>query len=254
MNFPRTTLFALLLLAISAMSTACATDEIGFSSANIDGRPYFELFEGHDGDYYFNLSATNHEIVLSSEGYTSRTGALSGILSVLDNAGDAANYDLREATNGQFYFNLKAQNGEVIGTSELYSSKSNAKQGIDNSIDVSGEYLGFLASRRGARFTNFEGDNGLYYFNLKAGNGEIVLQSQAYTSEAAAMNGNFAVAEAGLDASNYDIKQAKDGGYYFNLKADNGEIVGTSEVYYSKSNAKRARQDVIDVLETIELL
>lgn len=253
MNFPQKTILPLLILAISAFS-ACSSEQIGASANGVAGRPSFELFVGHDGDYYFNLAATNHEVVLSSEGYSSRTGALTGILSVLNNAGETANYDLREAVNGQFYFVLKAQNGQTIGLSELYSTKGNAKQGIDTTANVADDYLGFLATRTGARFTVFEAENGLYYFNLKAANGEIVLQSQAYSSEADALNGTFSVAESGLSSSNFDIKTSNDGGAYFNLKAGNNEIIGTSEVYSSKSNARRGRNAVIELLPNVNIL
>lgn len=255
MTFARTTLLALLLIGFSAIGTGCANeDEIGVSSSAINGRPFFDLFEGQDGEYYFNLVATNHEVVLSSEGYTSRSGALSGILSVLNNGGEAENFELREANNGQFYFVLKAGNGQIIGMSELYSTKGNATRGVGTTSTVTGDYLAFIATRTGARFTVFEGNNGLYYFNLKARNGQIVLQSQAYSTEAAAMNATFAVSESGVNSNNYDIKASADGGAYFNLRSANNEIIGTSEIYYSKSNARRARNSVIALLPKVEIL
>ena len=40
--------------------------------------PYFDLFTGADGDTYWNLKAANHEIILSSQGYSTRTSALNG--------------------------------------------------------------------------------------------------------------------------------------------------------------------------------
>ena len=42
-----------------------------------------------------------------------------------------AHYDLKKASNGQFYFNLVAANGEPVATSETYPTKGNAKRGID---------------------------------------------------------------------------------------------------------------------------
>lgn len=254
MNFPRKSILAIFVLALGMLAGACAPEQIGASANGVSGRPSFELFEGVDGQYYFNLAATNHEIVLSSEGYTSRTGALSGILSVLNNAGDDANYELREAVNGQFYFVLQAQNGEIVGMSELYSTKGNATQGVGNTVEVTDSYLAFLSTRTGARFTTLEGQNGLYYFNLKAANGEIVLQSQAYGNESSAMNGTFSVAESGGLKGNYDINKAKDGQYYFNLKAANGEIIGTSEMYTTKSNAKRGANGVMKLLPNVNIL
>lgn len=251
---PRHTILSLLILTLGLFSAACSSEQIGATSNGVSGRPFFELFEGHDGDYYFNLAATNHEVVLSSEGYTSRTGALGGILSVLDNAGEVGNYELHEAVSGQYYFKLRAQNGQTIGMSELYSTKGNAKRGIATTSAVVGDYLAFLATRTGARFTVFEGSNNLYYFNLKAGNGQIVLQSQAYSTESAAMNGCFAVADAGLELTNYQILSSKDAGAYFNLKAANHTTIGTSEMYYSKSNARRARNSIIKLLPRVNIL
>lgn len=42
-----------------------------------------------------------------------------------------AYYDLKKSSDGQFYFNLVAANGEPVATSERYPTKSNAERGID---------------------------------------------------------------------------------------------------------------------------
>ena len=42
-----------------------------------------------------------------------------------------SHYDLQKSSDGQFYFNLVASNGEPVATSEMYPTKSNAKRGID---------------------------------------------------------------------------------------------------------------------------
>ncbi|MBX3231835.1 MAG: YegP family protein [Labilithrix sp.] len=89
----------------------------------------FEVFQGKDGDYYFRLIAGNGEIILRSEGYTTRQSAEKGIASVIENAPDARNIEQREAKDGSFYFVVKAGNGEVIGVSEMYVSRSNAVRG-----------------------------------------------------------------------------------------------------------------------------
>jgi len=77
--------------------------------------------------------------------------------------------------------------------------------------------------------------NGEYQFNLKAANGQIILVSQGYNAKASCDNGITSVkANAPLD-TRYERKVAKDGSYYFNLKAGNGEIIGTSEMYTTTS-------------------
>ncbi len=68
-------------------------------NAEADGEknPKFETKEGKDGKTYFNLTATNGEIILSSQGYASRSGALNGIESVQKNAPEAEINDQTEA-------------------------------------------------------------------------------------------------------------------------------------------------------------
>lgn len=73
--------------------------------------------------YMFNLkSSGNGEVVLTSERYTTKQNAEAGISSVKANAPYDARYNKLIASNGSPYFTLTAANGQVIGTSEQYSS------------------------------------------------------------------------------------------------------------------------------------
>jgi uncharacterized protein YegP (UPF0339 family) len=92
----------------------------------------FEIKKGSSGQYRFNLKAGNGEIILSSEGYQEKQGAQKGIESVKVNAPIDARYERKEASSGQPYFVLKAANGEPIGRSETYSSKSAMENGIES--------------------------------------------------------------------------------------------------------------------------
>ena len=92
----------------------------------------FEIVKGSSAKYRFNLKAGNGEIILSSESYADKQGAKKGIESVKTNAPDDARYERKESTSGQPYFVLKAANGEPIGRSETYSSKSAMENGIES--------------------------------------------------------------------------------------------------------------------------
>ena len=259
MKTSRLVLASFLLLFVAVSGAGCAVEiddpaESDVLSATDDPRPYFEVFEGADGRYYFHLSAANHEIVLQSQSYSSRTAALGGVLSVRNNGVDHARYDVREAADGRFYFNLKAANGKVIGSSEMFASRWHAERSMKSTVSACQTYEVLWAGRTGARFEVSRGTDGRYYFQLTAKNGEGVLRSQGYSSEAAALNGTFSVADNGLDARNYDIRQSANGGFYFNLAAANGETIGTSEVYSSRYNAERARNGVIALLPDVQLL
>ncbi len=78
--------------------------------------------------YHFVLKAPNHETILSSENYVSKSGAINGIESVRANGLLKERFEKSRANEA--YFVLKASNGEIIGTSEMYSSDSACNNGI----------------------------------------------------------------------------------------------------------------------------
>ncbi len=102
-----------------------------------------------------------------------------------------------------------------------------------------------------SRFETFKGKNGKFYFHLRAGNGEKVLQSQGYTTLASARGGIDSVKNNGLNEMRYLFREAVDGSRYFVLVAGNGRIIGVSEMYVSKSNAERGAQTVQNVLKAV---
>lgn len=90
----------------------------------------FTIYTGNDDQFRFNLKAGNGEKVLQSEGYTSKAGCQNGITSVQKNATQENRFEQKESSNGKHYFVLKAGNGEIIGTSEMYESQQACQNGI----------------------------------------------------------------------------------------------------------------------------
>jgi len=80
--------------------------------------------------FHFVLKAGNNETILRSERYTTKKAALNGIESVKANSPNDARYERKNASDGSPMFNLKAANGETIGTSQMYSSASARDDGI----------------------------------------------------------------------------------------------------------------------------
>ncbi|MEK7951430.1 YegP family protein [Luteolibacter soli] len=78
----------------------------------------------------FTLLAANHEVILTSQSYDSKAGAEGGIESVRKNGPDAKNYEKKTSSAKQPYFVLKAGNGQIIGTSEMYTSEAGRDNGI----------------------------------------------------------------------------------------------------------------------------
>ncbi|KAB1228798.1 YegP family protein [Chryseobacterium viscerum] len=90
----------------------------------------FVITQRVNREYQFNLKAGNGEIILTSEGYVQKTSCQKGIESVRVNSQEDLRYDRRVAVNSKEYFVLKARNGEIIGKSQLYSTKSGMENGI----------------------------------------------------------------------------------------------------------------------------
>ncbi|MGE8426245.1 MAG: YegP family protein [Sphingobacterium sp.] len=92
----------------------------------------FEVKTRKNGEFQFNLKAGNGQVILSSEGYTTKANCLNGVESVKKNAQDDNKFDRKTSTNGKHYFNLKATNGQIIGSSEMYESASGMENGIES--------------------------------------------------------------------------------------------------------------------------
>ena len=90
----------------------------------------FLILQSKDNQTYFVLRAANHEVVLTSETYTTLSSAKNGIEAVRTAAASVENFQGRTSSSNELYFVLRAANHEIIGTSEMYSSASARDEGI----------------------------------------------------------------------------------------------------------------------------
>lgn len=92
----------------------------------------FVITSRKNGEFQFVLKAGNGQVILSSQGYEAKSGCLNGIESVRKNSLDDARFERKESSNGKPFFNLKAANGQIIGTSEMYESDAACENGIES--------------------------------------------------------------------------------------------------------------------------
>lgn len=90
----------------------------------------YQISPTTNNKFMFNLKAENNQVILTSQVYEQKQSALTGIASVQSNGPDAANFEHKVSVAGEPYFVLKAQNGEIIGNSQMYSSAAAAEVGI----------------------------------------------------------------------------------------------------------------------------
>ena len=91
---------------------------------------YYELKPAAGGKFMFNLKADNHETIFTSEIYTEKSSAKTGIASVQTNSPKDDHYKRLTSKKDEPYFTLQAGNNEVIGSSEMYTSTVGRDNGI----------------------------------------------------------------------------------------------------------------------------
>lgn len=96
-----------------------------------------------------------------------------------------------------------------------------------------------------SKFATSQGKDGKDYFVLKASNGEVIFQSQGYSSATGCQNGIESVQKHASDKSNFECREAKDGRMYFVLKASNGQEIGRSQMYKSESGCMNGIDSVM---------
>ena len=92
----------------------------------------FLVGKGKDGQDYFVLKAGNGEVILQSEGYKTAKSCANGIESVRKKSTIEKRFERRVAKSGKAYFGLKASNGQVVGSSQMYESEASRDNGIES--------------------------------------------------------------------------------------------------------------------------
>ncbi len=90
----------------------------------------FVITKRSNGEFQFNLQDSNGQLLLRSEGYSAKANCDNGIESVKKNSQDKSKYDTKTSSNDKFYFNLKASNGQIIGTSGMFDTEASRTAGI----------------------------------------------------------------------------------------------------------------------------
>jgi len=91
----------------------------------------FELTKNEKGEFYFKLHSGAGGTLVRSEGYNAKSSAANGIESIRKNAAEDGRYELKTASDGRPFFNLKASNGQVIGTSPMFADEAARAAAID---------------------------------------------------------------------------------------------------------------------------
>lgn len=104
------------------------------------------------------------------------------------------------------------------------------------------------------KFELKQGDSGKFSFNLKSGNGQVVLTSQTYASKTSAVEGIESVRKNSADDGRFVRKEASDGSPFFVLTATNGQTIGKSQMYSGESAMENGIDSVRENAPDAELV
>ncbi|MGN1339148.1 MAG: YegP family protein [Oscillospiraceae bacterium] len=102
---------------------------------------------------------------------------------------------IKPAKSGGYVFNLKAGNGEVIATSEVYNSLDACKNGVQSvktnapEAALEDQTAEGFATEKNPKFEMYTDKAGEFRFRLKAKNGQIIATGEGYKAKAGCKNG-----------------------------------------------------------------
>lgn len=230
----------------------------------------FEVFQVGDG-FQYNLKASNGEILVASELYTTKDGVLKAIDAIRRNVETGGEIRVFADKRGRHKFKLIAGNHRVIAISANYMTEKNATSASESfkkfalSADVveveledkdaataTPVEIGKIEHKDGGKF-EYEKYNDEFSWDLKASNGQILCQADGYTSKASCLN-SIEVFKANVKDGTFKIVKDKNDHYLFKLYTQNGRVCAIGESYETKQGAESAAISVTSFYQKADLV
>ncbi len=225
------------------------------------------------GMFKFRLKASNGEILIVSNAYTSIDGAKAGIDTMKKNIKIDNSKIITDKNNfSQFRF-LTANSARVVVSGEYYNNLNSASSALDSTkkfaftdkvvilksipaSEVREEKVALkpIDKNSNGKIELFIEDK-KYYGRLIASNGELLFVTEDYSSKAALIKGLKSIEEK-VSASSFDVVKDKQNRYQFKLYSPNGQQLLVGQTYSTKDSALSAIDSVRRFLEqakTIDL-
>lgn len=208
--------------------------------------------------HYFTLKASNGEVLIKSEAYSSKDSVLLAVEAIKRNA-EVGTISVRQDKHGLYQFVLIAKNHRTLVMSANYSTEKRAQSAsesfkrfatsspvveIEEIVESNKEEVKpeNIVDKKGGRLGVLSNENG-YYYVLKASNGEVLVTSHYYKLEASALNAMARFKEA-VDNGKFYIEKDKRENYQFKLFGANGRLVCVGQIYATKALAMASLNSV----------
>ena len=217
--------------------------------------------------YFFELRVSNGEKLLTSEEYTSYSGALSGITTHKNNIAKG-NFKIMPSKKGDYIFKLLSGKNMLLCMGENYPTKARCESAIESAkrfaataiIDENVQDIIINAPTEDEDDAPVYVDNGyngkwiiraqtaadgeqVFYFELYASNGEKLLSSEEYTTYIGAVNG-IETHKTNIERGNFRVSLTKRGDYIYKLLNGNNQLLCLGEHYKTRRRCESAIESV----------
>ena len=236
------------------------------------GRSYNGKYEVYQvaGGYAYHLKASNGEILVVSETFSTREGVIKAIDVVKKNL-ETGTIRFFSDKKGKFKFKLVSKNYRVLLISSNYPTEKSAIRASESFkkfamkadivdielVDTESKKATIISiqsrdSKPGGKF-HIEKFNGEYSWDLKASNGQILCQADGYTTKAGCLNSIESFKKNVTDGVFKCVKD-KTGRYCYKLYTQNGRVCVVGESYTTKSSAESAANSVVAFYQLADIV
>lgn len=216
-----------------------------------------------EGDYYkFRLKASNGEILCVSFRYSTVKGARTGMDTFIKNVEEGQFVVVTDKNDYSQFFLYNQAGARFIIVGEVYKDVKQAYSAVESvrnfyktdRIDVLDEIPVGEVREEAIKFDKVEEvstgkyeiykENDFYYIRLIASNGQVMLNSQGYSTKATAKSGLNTIKNA-IKIKNFTISRDKQNRYQFNLYSTRGQLILAGETYPVKASGISAAHSVL---------
>ena len=214
-----------------------------------------------EGEYMAALLASNGELMLSSEIYTTEDGARSGIATIIKGV-DSGKFVIYQDKNKNYYYKLKTSNNRLLCVGEIYKSKDQCLKAVETvkriaagspinaELVLSEKYIEYVPAeipeeKKGVKgkWRIEQNENGTYSARLYANNGQLMLTTEEVSLRKSAENAVLSVKKNALEG-NFIIDHDKFGRFYYKLRNSQKSVICIGEAYDTLESCNSAIESV----------
>jgi len=212
-----------------------------------------------EGEYISKLLASNGEVMLSSEIYSSEEGARNGVATIVRGV-ENGNFIIYQDKSKNYYYKLKSTNNRIICVGEIYKEKDQCMKAVESVKRIAGDcdivdgvtetdmYVAYTPAPipEGGMKGKWKvevNDEGKYSAKLYANNGQLMLATEEVSVKKSAENAIESVKKNATEG-NFVIDHDKFGRFYYKLRTAQKSVICIGEAYESLDSCVSAIESV----------